>query len=352
MWLMELFFFVAGFATLYALRKRSARQYLVERVKRLLIPLYTVGLFIINVPQAYFEQFSHNQTTATFWQWLPGYFAGLPGALVRHYNYLDPIQILPYGFAGHLWFIMMLFLICLVTLPALLYLRSTRGQGLMARLAGWAIEPGGILMFAIPLALVRIALNWLPISTDRTWSDFLWYAFYFVFGFIFAADARFTESIKKHSWLCLGLWLGLFFVVGGVLQMALGFNLSDGNGFSLVFVIWQIAYALASWSSVVFVLSLGAKYLNFNNKYLTYSNEAVLPFYIFHQTVILVVGWFVLPWQIGALMKFLIIAIISFPVILFLYEVFVRHINFMRFLFGMLPLKKQVAIPEKVVPAS
>ena len=29
-------------------------QYLVERVKRLLVPLYTVGLFILMVPQAYF----------------------------------------------------------------------------------------------------------------------------------------------------------------------------------------------------------------------------------------------------------------------------------------------------------
>jgi glucan biosynthesis protein C len=88
------------------------------------------------------------------------------------------------------------------------------------------------------------------------------------------------------------------------------------------------------------MLSLGAKYLNFTNSFLAYSNEAVLPFFLFHQTIILIVGWFVLPWDMGNLAKFLIIAAISFPLILFLYEAFVRHIRFMRFLFGMAPKKE------------
>jgi len=35
--------------------------------------------------------------------------------------------------------------------------------------------------------------------------------------------------------------------------------------------------SIASWSWVVFILSLGARYLNFNNKVLAYGNEAVLP---------------------------------------------------------------------------
>jgi glucan biosynthesis protein C len=93
------------------------------------------------------------------------------------------------------------------------------------------------------------------------------------------------------------------------------------------------------------MLSLGAKYLNFTNGLLSYSNEAVLPFFLFHQTIILIVGWFVLPWNISNVVKFLIITGISFPLILFLYEVFVRHIGFMRFLFGMAPQKKRPAAP-------
>jgi glucan biosynthesis protein C len=110
-------------------------------------------------------------------------------------------------------------------------------------------------------------------------------------------------------------------------------------------VVWQITWSLISWSSVIFMLNLGAKYLSFTNKLLAYSNEAVLPFYLFHQTIILIVGWFVLPWDINSVAKFLIIAVVSFPLILILYEVFVRHIGFMRFLFGMTPKKKHSTAP-------
>jgi glucan biosynthesis protein C len=349
-WLMELFFLAAGFATFYALRSRSPVQYLLERVKRLLVPLYTVGMFILVVPQFYFELFSHGTITLTFWKWLPDFYRGLPGSLLPANPLISPVNLVPYTFSGHLWFIQMLFLISLVFLPLILLLRSAHGQRFVARLAGWAARPGGIFLFVIPLALARVALNWLPMHSDHTWGDFLWYGFYFVIGFIIAGDERFVESMKKYTWLCLGLWIVLFVGVGGALQFALNANLDRGHGLSLVYAIWQVAYSVVSWSSIVFLVSLGAQHLNFPNRFLAYSNEAVLPFYIFHQTIILIVGWFVLTWQIGTLAKFAIIAAISFPVIMILYEGLVRHIGFMRFLFGMAPLKKQPAMPRPATP--
>jgi len=45
----------------------------------------------------------------------------------------------------------------------------------------------------------------------------------------------------------------------------------------MIYVLFQIVMSIASWSWVVFILSLGARYLNFNNKVLAYGNEAVLP---------------------------------------------------------------------------
>lgn len=339
-WLMELFFLAAGFGARYMLRNRKAGQYLLDRAKRLLIPLYTVGLFILIVPQAYFERFTHGQVSGTFWQWLPGFFRGLPGEIFSTPWWADPIELLPYSFSGHLWFIQMLFIIVLVTLPLLLFLKSERGERFTARLAGWCARPGGFLLFALPLAAVRMGLDWLPITTDRTWVDFLWYALYFVYGFIIAGDERFVESFKKNIWLSLGLWVGLFLVVGGVMKLALGFNLDSGMGFSLPFAVWQFFHSLVCWCSMAFLIGIGAKYLNFNNKFLAYSSEAVLPFYLFHQTVILIVGWFVLPWNMSGFAKFLIILVISFPVIMILYEVCVRRIGFMRFLFGMPPRRK------------
>jgi glucan biosynthesis protein C len=83
------------------------------------------------------------------------------------------------------------------------------------------------------------------------------------------------------------------------------------------------------------MLSIGARYLDTNHKVLAYADEAVLPFYLFHQTVILIVGFFVIRWDMGVLPKLLIISAVSFPLILNLCELLVRRFNVVRFLFGM-----------------
>jgi hypothetical protein len=114
---------------------------------------------------------------------------------------------------------------------------------------------------------------------------------------------------------------------------------------SLIYVLYQIVWSIASWSAVVFILSLGAKYLNYSNKSLAYANQAVLPFYQLHQTVILCVGWFVIPWAMGILPKFLIIAVVSFALIIAVYELLIRRFNIVRFFFGMRPKKKPPESP-------
>ena len=346
-WVMELFFVLSGVGAWYALKSRTGGQFLWDRVKRLLIPLYTVGLFILIPPQAYFEAVTNGGYSGTIWEFLPLYCSNLPANLVNFFPYVlnDPARLVPYGFSGHLWFLQYLFLISLVTLPLLLYLRSEGGQRWIERLAGWFERPLGIFLIIIPLALILICFRFL-FSGGRTWADFLWYAAFFVFGYIMVADIRFTESIKRYGWLCLVLWLVGFFGVLGYMVLATGYDPMPGNEpFSLPYVVYQIVYSIASWSAVVFMLSLGAKYLNFNNKFLSYANQAVLPFYLLHQTVILCVGWFIIPLGMGILPKYLIIAVVSFTVIMGIYELLIRRFNIVRFFFGMRPKKKPPAAP-------
>jgi hypothetical protein len=75
----------------------------------------------------------------------------------------------------------------------------------------------------------------------------------------------------------------------------------------------------------------------------------LMPLYIFHQTIILCVGWFVIRWDMGILLKYLIIAVVSFILIMVLYEMLVRPFNVMRFLFGMRP-KRKPAAPSAAPP--
>ncbi|MFC1958347.1 class I SAM-dependent methyltransferase [Chloroflexota bacterium] len=126
--------------------------------------------------------------------------------------------------------------------------------------------------------------------------------------------------VKDHDRLLKNVYASL--KKSGVLR----FNFAaDGN----------CILSIANWSWVVFILILGAKYLNFGNKLVNYGNDAVLPFYILHQTIILVVGWFVITSDIGILPKFLFIIVVSFVLIMALYELLIRRINIVRFFFGM-----------------
>jgi hypothetical protein len=132
LWIMPLFFLLSGAGSWYALKSRNAGQYLLERVKRILIPLYGVGAFILLLPQVYFEAVTNEGYTGTFWEGLPLYFIDV---FTTAPNFNDPFFF--NIFMGHLWFLQYLFLISLFVLPLLLFLRSEQGQRLIAKLAGW-----------------------------------------------------------------------------------------------------------------------------------------------------------------------------------------------------------------------
>jgi glucan biosynthesis protein C len=338
-WVMELFFLISGLGSWYALQSRRAGAYLWERVKRLLLPLYTVGLLLLLPPQFYLELRTNSGYRDSFWQVIPPYFARFAPPRITPW----PDTLFPIPFSGHLWFLQYLLIISLLTLPLLFYLRSGRGQHWVTRLAGWCNRRGGILIFVIPLALALNGLRGL-FEAQRSWADLVWYAIFFVIGYLIPVDGRFTEAIERHGWLCLVLWLVGFFGGIGLLVLVLGYDPFPGHEpFSWMYVLYQILWSISSWSAVVFVLSMGARYLNSNHKVLAYANEAVLPFYLFHQTVILVVGFLVIRWNVGILPKFLIVTAVSFPLILGSYELLVRRFDAVRFLFGMRPKAKRPA---------
>jgi hypothetical protein len=244
-----------------------------------------------------------------------------------------------------LWFLQFLFNVSLLILPLLLYLKSELGQRLIARLAEWSDHRGGIFLFLIPLILVRIGLRGF-FHGEHTWADLFYYAIFFLIGYVMAADRRFTEGYKRFGWVFLALGIAAY-AGEGALIFGLHYPYPGAETFSWAYVPFNIVMSIGNFCWVMFILSLAAKYLNFNHKVLTYGNEAVLPFYIFHQTIILCVGWFVISWNIRIVPKYLIIALISFALIMALYDLLVRRFNVMRFFFGMRQKKKPSKTPDR-----
>jgi glucans biosynthesis protein C len=90
---------------------------------------------------------------------------------------------------------------------------------------------------------------------------------------------------------------------------------------------------------------LAMSYLDYRKPVLEYANQAVLPFYILHQSVLICVGYFIVQWPIPDLLKWITILVVSFAIIMGLYEYLIRRINVLRFLFGMKVFPKLQAAP-------
>jgi len=316
-WMMPLFFLIAGAGTYYALSNRGAGQFIRERTLRILIPLI-FGMLVIVVPQAYYQALFRGELTS-------GY------NLFQIYGLY--LTTLPEFNMFHLWFLMYLFVFSIVTVP--IFVGGARN--VVSRVAAafdrpWAL----VLLLVLPLAAADAFLSqdgfWGSRMLSGGWS-IVAYVQFFVFGYLIFANERIMIWIKKISWCALVAAL----VTAGILLAVFLDQLVDPSKWfgSPIYVAAQSVQAMNTWCFLLAILGLGSRFLNRSNSFMTYANEAVLPFYILHQTVIISIGYYVVPTGLPVIVKYPIVALSSFAAIMLIYEVLVRRLGFLRFLFGM-----------------
>jgi hypothetical protein len=162
-----------------------------------------------------------------------------------------------------------------------------------------------------------------------------WLLFLLV-GFVCISHAPFMGSLEKNRRLSLGLAFATF----------LGMNYVRWNELAPWDVIanfkqdwrtylYMALYPLAAWFAVFALIGYGKRYLNKRHPVLDYVNQAVYPFYIIHQTVIVIVAFYVVRVTDTILTKYLFTVTLSFICTVLVYHVFVRPFRVTRFLFGM-----------------
>jgi peptidoglycan/LPS O-acetylase OafA/YrhL len=325
-WMMPLIFLISGASIFYALNKGGVGKFIKDKILRLAVPLVTMGMLTFGVLQMYLERLSHGQFSGSLIAFIPRYFQ--PGIFA--------------SWGVHLWYLRMLFTFCLVFLPLFLWLKRGSGQGVLAKLGDVLSSRGAIYLLALPTILCLIL-------TDREsyWGDLGWgggsiltHATFFLSGFVIVSHAGLQKNIQRFRWLSLALIVVLL-----VTMFSLFMVFGEPSFGTLLYTLFFTIWGLWSWSWVLAILGFGTMQLNFNNRVLPYANEAVLPFYILHQPVLLSIGYFIVQWAIPDLAKWAIIFFSSFIVIMAVYEFVVRRINVMRFLFGMKPVVKAYAVP-------
>ena len=321
MWIMPMFMVLAGASTCYALRVRSPGEYAGERVLRLLVP-FLFGILVIVVPQTYYELQFRNSLPCSF----------LPQC------YLLYLLDLPQRFAGfgfyHLWFLIVLFVFSLVCLPLFLDLFK-RGSSPLGALSARCSSPWQLaLLLILPLVLVNILVPPATLWGSRDFGGWCLAAhlLFFLSGYIIFSGTDPAGLLRK-----LGRPAAAAAVLAGMALMPVVdilANLKDNYG-TVLYALAQVVEVVLCWGLMICIINLVMHFLNYRNRFLAYASEAVLPFYILHQTVIIVTGFYIVQWDHDPALKYLAIALLSFSLIMALYELLIKRINVLRFLFGM-----------------
>lgn len=311
-WFMTLLFTIAGMSAKYALRRRTDRQFLAERAKKLLVPFvfgtlvlapvmtYVANVFFFDYKGTYLQQYGIFFTKFTD---LTGYDGGFT--------------------PGHYWFLLYLFVISAF---ALLVVKVQKK--LTPDLRAKSLPFGVLLLMFVPEWLCLYVAN----ISGKSLGQF---AFLFLLGYYVLSEDAAQEKIKRHRFISLALWL-----TSGVLYVYL--YCFRGVQSELITGL----YVLYGWTGILTLLGVGQKCLDFRSGLTDHMSRASFPIYILHMPVLTVVGFFVLKMQLGTAAQFTLVMLLSFVLTLALYEL-VRRVPVLRTMIGIGKSRKKTPAEEK-----
>jgi len=331
-WGMPLILVVSGASAFYALGKAGAGRYVKGLLARLLLPL-VIGIFTHAAVQIYFENLHTGKFSGSFFEFYPHYFEGM------------------YGFGGnfawmgmHLWYLEALFIFSLLCLPVFLWLKNAAmGRSFLRWLGDLLAKPAAIYLLSLPTTLMVNLLDpdGLGMTVLGGWSIFSYLTF-FICGYVIYSSQRLQASIGRMRWVSLAAAIVTRPLID-ILWVALG----DPTFGTWQFLPGTALYCLSAWCWLLTIFGFAMRHLNRQMPFIRYANEANLPFYIMHQSVLIPLAFFVVQWTIPDLSKFLLVLGITFISVMLTYELIVRRINLLRILFGMKPLAAKTSQPQE-----
>lgn len=324
-WMMPLIFVISGASLFFALGKVG--KFVKDKVLRLLVPLI-IGVFTHISLCIYLERITHHQYSGSFFAFYPHYFEGW------------------YGFGGnfawmglHLWYLLILFVFSLVLLPLFYWLKGP-GKKFLKGVGDLFGRPGMVYLLAAPIAWIMIEIRQSSPLGERAWGGWSLpgYIPFFIYGYLIISQEGIQKRLK--SWRFVSLGLTLFATIALVYAYERYGHAAYGTG---GYALLNGLFSLTAWLWVLAIFGFGMQHLNVQKPFLSYANEAVLPFYILHQPVLLCVGYYVTRWHIPDPAKFLLVSSSSFIILLLVYEFLIRRVNFLRVLFGMKPRQLESA---------
>ncbi|MEO6218669.1 MAG: acyltransferase family protein [Sphingomonas sp.] len=291
-WRLTLLFVVSGYASraLFA-KSASVRGFLGNRNMRLLLPLL-FGIVAIVPPQSWVELTSQHGYTRSFaWFITHDYF---------RFGTLDGI-VLPTW--NHLWFVLYLWVYTLALAAMLALPRMAGAQAAFDRVFA------GLRVLWVPIAWLLVFNMLLFRRTEDTHDLFhdgiahLAYFPAFLFGFGLAGSKPALAALARFWRLSAVMAILGYLIVASVEIAYPGFAIPTET----IADIFHFGRELQCWASIAALIGIAERFWNRDHGWRPMLTEAVFPFYIIHQTVIVVVEYWLLPLHIGAVAEFAIL---------------------------------------------
>jgi peptidoglycan/LPS O-acetylase OafA/YrhL len=316
---MPLLFFISGTVSYYMMQRRSALSFIGLRFTRLFIPLL-VGIFIV-VPQIYMERLTQG-FRGNYWGFYKTVFNFIPypaGSFSWH----------------HLWFIAYLFVYDLVFAPVFMYLLSPKSNE-FKRVLHALSRRKWVYVLAIPSIIWYTLLSKRYPQTANLVQDGCFMVYWLLFllaGFVCILQPTLMDSLQRNRRFAITIGfislLAIYYL--WLNPPANGAHWSDLRG-----NIFRLLSALTAWSWVLGLVGYGKHYLNWTHPALAYLNQAVYPFYILHQTVIVILAYYITRnTSDTVLMKYMYTVGVTLFITMGIYHLLIRPYPVMRFLFGM-----------------
>jgi peptidoglycan/LPS O-acetylase OafA/YrhL len=322
---MPLLMLVAGVGTAFALRRRTLGAFTKDRLLRLFVPLL-FGIFVVVPPQIWAERLFRGEFHGGYADFYPSVFGFVPypeGSFSWH----------------HLWFVFYLLAYSLLALPLFAALRTGRGQAFLARADGWLSRGWNVAWLALPLGLGRWWLGEYP-ETHAFFDDprtVLYYGQLFLFGHLMGRGRRVWEHLvaRRRQWLA---------ATAAVLALML-------PDFEYPQPFESLGVQAFAWGFILTALAWARHLVTRPRPWLAWAQERAYPFYILHQTVIVLVAFALLRAPVGPWTLFAAVLGLSFTLTLAGTEVAAR-VPLLRPLFGMKPARPRGPRQAAAAPAA
>lgn len=255
-WFMPILFVLAGMSARYALEKRTVKEFVIQRINKLLIPFIFGLVFLVPFQTLYARKFFNN------------YDGNILDNIKYFFTHLTDFSGYDGAFTpGHLWFILFLFIISMITLSIF---RFWPYQKLVPKVE--KVSAIGIFFLFIPIWLMYYLGNFGGYSIGKNLALYL-------IGYYLLSNDLIMDKLEKRTKLLVGLCIVGTIILGGLYYK-----------FSYYGDLW---INFSGWVSILALLVLGKKFFNNKTKFTEYFNKASYPIYILHQTVLVVLAYYI-----------------------------------------------------------